>query len=589
MRMGKYKPIDFISKKAEDIPEDEFYLDLDLTDTQKTILDKILNKDESLKVSESIPKVLNVFAKLRGKEIEEITLREPQVPPVMMSLVNPRFFIGDKPGLGKTVMSAGSYALYGITEMKKKRKPKKVIVVTVTTHILGFQKEWESFGIDLLPLTNGTDSMRRTLRNANLDDYDGVIVNWDGLKINGFLEHYLQHHEDYGFIVFDETSKLLNPDTDLYKSVNLITNSYQGGIERAIFLNGSSFEKDLFDFYHQFNILKPKLIPSKKFLEDRYIKRGGKSQFVHDYVQYGGVQTIELVKRSLGEIEGYRNQDELRKRLKYYYIARSKSDYSDDLPEHNYVLHPIELTHKQREVLAEHFLISKVNSPETSSEELDENGNPVPSNSTGLKLTRQSSPKLNQLIEFADEVSEDRPIIYVFNTKAQETIKKELEKLGYKVAILSGKVTSTKKRNEIVEGFNNYEYDMLIFNIINAINLPTSNRILFYDIPTMPQTTNQIVGRIDRNNYEDKKFYDFFCYLDSPEMINLIKLSCFREYHSSKFTGQYVNIYGMLVAQLTKYIGNARMNEMQHIIDNMYETNKSFEEVTSLLENSLGI
>lgn len=565
--------VDVLATPEKEIPKEDFYLTGSLTFDEEVKLERLYKTP--MDKMERTASILTELAEMRGKKISPIVLRTPQILPVLLSYVNKRFFIGDKPGLGKTVMSAGSYALYCMQELKRERKPKKIIVVTVSSHIIGFQKEWESFGLDLLPLVNGTQNIRRTLKNNDLNDYDGVILNWSGLSTNGFLDFYLEHHDEFQYAVFDETTTLLNPKSMTYQVVDEIVNNFQNGIERVLFLNGSSFKKDLFDFYHQFNILEPKLIPSKKFLEDRYIIRGGRNHYVNEVVNIGGAVSSEVVRRKTGAIESYRNQEELKKRLKYYYIARSKSDYSDSLPEHNYVLHPIELSTTQREQLKESFNISVINSPSTS--------NP------NVKLTRSNSMKLDSIISFADEVSSDRPILYVYNRESQKVVVKELEKLGYKVGLLNGEITKSEERNKIVSDFNNKKYDMLVFNIINAINLPTSDRILFYDIPTMPETTTQIVGRIDRNNYEDKKFYDFFCYLDSPEMINLIKLSCFREYHSNKFTGQYVSIYGMLVAQLTRHIGDERMEEMQKVIDNMYESNQTFEEVTETLQNLVGI
>lgn len=569
--MYKNTPISQVEKVEKG--SKHYYLDKGLSEAQKTAIDKIL--EMPLTAKEVIANVININAQAKGLPLPGITLRNAQIDPVLLSYVNPRFFIGDKPGLGKTVMSAGSYAYYCIQERKKGREPKKVIVVTVSSHVIGFAKEWESFGIKLLPLTKASQGIRRAFKNNDISDYDGVIINWDSLKTNGFLEHYLRHSDLYGYGVFDETSRLLNPRSSIYKVVNNLVNNYQGGLERVIFLNGSSFEKDIFDFYHQFNILQPKLIPTKSFLEERYIIRKGRNIYVNDVVTRNGTQSVEVVSRKIGEIEGYINQEELRDRLKYYYIARSKRDYSDDLPEHSYVLHPVEPTLAQLKALDERFIISSINSPATSD--------------PSKKMTMGNSPKLQQIVAFADETSEDRPILYVYNREAQHTIKAELEKLGYKVGILNGGSGDALARNKIVTDFNNKKYDMLVFNIINAINLPTSSRILFYDIPMMPQTTNQIKGRIDRDNYTDKKFYDFFCYLYSPEMVNMVQLACFREYHSGKFTGQYENIYGMLVAQLARYVGNEAMDNIEKLVHKMYETNSDFDEITSEIRGVIGL
>lgn len=553
--------------------QDDYYLTRDLTEKQLKAMDMVLNNTFPNK--KSYATILNDVAKMRGKPNPNITLREAQIAPVLMSGFNPRFFIGDTPGLGKTVMSCACYAFYLKLCHHRKVEPKKVIVVTVSSHIIGFKKEWESFGIDLLPLTGGTANITRKLKKHNLDNYDGIIINWDGLKTDGFLKHYLQNHDLYDYAIFDETSKILNNTTQLYKNVDLIVNKYQKGIKHVILLNGSSFEKNLFDFYYQFSVLKPNLIPSKKFLEDRYIVRGGIPRIVQEFTSKDGVRTIEAVKRHTGNIESYRHQSELRDRLKYYYIARSKRDYSKDLPTHSYILHLVEPTSKQLSKLDERFVISQINSPTTSNPE--------------EKMTFANSPKFEQIINFADETSKDRPILYVYNKEAQYAICEELQKLGYRVEVLNGDIRSSEERNRIVTDFNEGNLDMLVFNVINAINLPTSERILFYDIPMIPQVTNQIKGRIDRDNYTDNKFYDFFCYLDSPEMINIIKLACFREYHSSQFTGQYENIYGMLVAQITKHIGDVRMEKLQNAIENMYNTNQTFEEVTATLHSILQI
>ena len=78
--------------------------------------------------------------------------------------------------------------------------------------------------------------------------------------------------------------------------------------------------------------------------------------------------------------------------------------------------------------------------------------------------------------------------------------------------------------------------------------------MIFYDVPTNPQLTYQIMGRIDRNNFKDSKSYHFLMYLKSPEMQNMIDLAYFREVHSGKFTGQYEDVYKKLIKQLYSYI-----------------------------------
>lgn len=557
---NKYDNLDNLLESDFKNNKRDYYLLSDLTDKQVETMDSIMNTPPEKKMA--IASLFEKSAALAGRPVnKEIKLRQAQIDPILMSYINPRFFIGDSPGLGKTVMSAGAYAYYRLQQIKNDLTYGKVLVVTDSIHVQKFAKEWKTFGINLLALSGGSAGIKSKLKKSDLTEYDGVILNWGSLSTNSFVEYWLESKREYTFGVFDETSKLLNEKSQTFKVTDAIVNGYEKGLERVIFLNGTSFEKVIYDFYYQFKILKPKLIPSKAFLDARYVIKTGKEVYMRDMSSTG---QFGVVKRRIGQIVDYKNQAELRDRLKYYFIARSKSDYSDDLPQHSYILHGVEMNKQQAKLSELRKHASVLNSPATSD----------PRNT----LTPKNSPKLKQLLDFLPTVDEDRPLIYVYNTEAQKTIKEEVEKLGYRVEILNGAINSERK-NKVLDMFNNKELDVLIFNITKAMNVPTSDRILFYDIPAMPQETTQIKARIDRNNYTDRKFYDFFCYLDSPEMINLVKLAYFREHHGNEFTGQVENVYGQLVQQLTTVYEVDCLDTVGQKFDWMYQNSKQFEDI----------
>lgn len=542
-----------------------------LSTKQIALLDKFSNcPDESFLFLQNI---LMDNAQAKGSLINPVRLRLAQLRPVAMSYANPRFFIGDKPGLGKTVMGAGCVALYQSQERKKGLPVKKVLVVTDTSHVKGFAREWASFGIPLMQLAGGKAAVQRALKNGSLDDYDGVIVNWDTLKTNTFIEFFARNHSAFGMSVFDETSRLLNPKSSIYKVTNLILNKYQGGIERAVFLNGSSFEKNVFDFYYQFEVLQPSLIPTKGFLEEHFIIREGRSGTYHDYDSRSYMQSKHMLLNT-GAIVDYRNQDVLREKLKYYYIARSKSDYAKDIPKHSYLLHLIEMTPAQQKISKFSKVVSKINSPATSNPNAD--------------VSRKALPKLDFLINHAVKTADDRPIIYAYNLEIQHTIANELRSLGYSVEIVNGE-QSPSERDEIISKFNNFQIDMLVFNIRKAINIPTSDRILIYDLPTMPQQTSQLMGRIDRDNYENSKFYDFLCYSDSVEMVNMVRLAYFRETQSSAFTGQLEDVYKTLQTQLEHLIDKDKLDEVQSILAQIDEGILEIMDVQNSLDKLLEV
>lgn len=563
--------LDAIDLELLDKSDESYYLKKDLNETQIKKIDAILNMPIENKMG-----IENVFIKsanIYNREHSNYKLYPAQIDPVLMAYINPRLFISDSPGLGKTIEAGGIYAYYRLQQLKNNLPVSKVIVVAETIHVLGFEKEWKNLGINLLPLHGGNAKIKKERSKFNSEDYDGIVINWDGLKTNEFVEFWLENYQQFNFGIFDETSCLRNPKSALFRATDNIVNKYQGGLERVVFLNGTPFEKDIYDYYYQFMILKPKLIPSKSWIDGRYVIKEGKEITLRETGLDG---SRRLVTRRTGEIVDYKNQEELKDRLKYYLIGRSKEDFSKSgsVPNHSYILHLSTLTREQKKILELNKNMSLINSPETSD--------------SSAVLTVKTSPKLKDLLEFIPKVDSDRPLIYVENTKSQETIVKELELMGYRVGLING-YCNVSEKDDIVTKFENRELDILVFNIKKSLSIKTSERIIFYDIPTMPQETLQISARIDRDNYDISKFYDFFCYAGSPEMVNIIQLAYFREQNSNKFTGKKVNIYQQLVNQLINHFGIEKMSEISSRIDTIYENNAEIKDVNKQVEDLLNI
>src|SRR5699024_7096105 len=110
----------------DDYKEDGYFLTSDLTEKQLSVLDKVIKSGN--KTMRTFNKRIVESAEYLGKESRDIILRNEQVRPMLMSLVTKRFFIGDEPGLGKTVMSAACYANYRYHMARKGRKIDKIIV-----------------------------------------------------------------------------------------------------------------------------------------------------------------------------------------------------------------------------------------------------------------------------------------------------------------------------------------------------------------------------------------------------------------------------------------------------------------------------
>lgn len=543
------------------IPKSEFYLTKGLTQDEINTINAIYQLSDEKR--SSISDILQLYAERNQQEPNDIVLRPPQTLPVLASYISKRFLIGDEPGLGKTVMSAACYAYYSLMSCENT----KVMIVTDTVHVVNMAKEWTDYGIKMLPLTGGSTKIEKQLETFDFNQYNGIVIGWSGLLTNSFLEFYMTHHQSFNYAVFDETSKLKTGKGLTYEITNALVNEYGGGIPRVLFLNGTPFESEIYDIKNQFDILVPKLIPSKKFLDDRYVvkqlaKQWRKDKFGRAYAQ------------NISTIIGYQNQEELAERLKYYFITRNKSDYANYIPKHQYNLHVIHLTSEHKEILNETKSIVPINSPKTTDPDKE--------------LTLEESPKLQKLLRVYQKNIKDRPIIYVWNTEAQKTLSEILNSLGIKTLVLNGMVSAEEKR-EILRQFNEKEIDCLVFNVQRAANIPTSNRIIFYDIPTMPSQTSQIKARIDRNNYSQEKHYDFLCYFESPEWLNLSRLGYFREDNANKFMGSKEQVYADLINQMNEYLEETQAKLIEKEYQKLEDPETEFKDIEDNLKQLLNI
>ena len=178
--------LDSIDLELLDKSDESYYLKKDLNETQIKKIDAILNMPIENKMG-----IENVFIKsanLYNREHSNYKLYPAQIDPVLMAYINPRLFISDSPGLGKTIEAGGIYAYYRLQQLKNNLPVSKVIVVAETIHVLGFEKEWKNLGINLLPLHGGNAKIKKERDKFNSEDYDGIVINWDGLKTNEFVE-----------------------------------------------------------------------------------------------------------------------------------------------------------------------------------------------------------------------------------------------------------------------------------------------------------------------------------------------------------------------------------------------------------------
>lgn len=131
-------------------------------------------------------------------------------------------------------------------------------------------------------------------------------------------------------------------------------------------------------------------------------------------------------------------------------------------------------------------------------------------------LLQEKDSKLNMVLEIIDEIKkrENEPnlkmIIFTEFKVTQKYIREELEKKGYKVAIINGDLSLDEKMSQ--KQYFSEEADFLISTDAGGegINLQFCSHMINYDLPWNPMKLEQRIGRIDRiGQKKDVKIFNF--------------------------------------------------------------------------------
>lgn len=184
-----------------------------------------------------------------------------QLEPVQRVLqqLRPRFLIADNVGLGKT-LEAGIL----VSELMRRGKGRRILVVTTKSMMLQFQKEfWTRFAIPLTRLDSaGIQRIRRELpANHNPFHYhDKTIISVDTLKRDTEYRHYLETAH-WDVIVIDEAHNVS------FKGNRTLSNRLAGLLstrsDALILLTATPHNGDRESFASLVRMLDPTVLPKK--------------------------------------------------------------------------------------------------------------------------------------------------------------------------------------------------------------------------------------------------------------------------------------------------------------------------------------
>ena len=285
-----------------------------------------------------------------------------------------------------------------------------------------------------------------------------IFIDW--------LQQYSQgeYGSPFDLLVVDESSILGNSTNNIYKSLLSLMKLFK----RVVFLNATPFESKLSIFYNQLNLLDSKLLPAKTKFDKEYV--------IYSYTG--------MFPKPTGK---YKNAENFRRLVQYRYFARTRRDKGAVMEDCTSKVLVSPLSKVQKELL-----------PTTQMPQLVYDcPNYLDSN---IEFNDDNVPKLKSLRQVLEEDFEDAGsiLIFVHYKEAQASLSEWLANMGYSNMILCGD-TKQVDRNNIIKGFKNEEFKVLITNVQKGLDFGNCNYCIFYSFDPNPSKMVQFEGRITRS------------------------------------------------------------------------------------------
>lgn len=148
--------------------------------------------------------------------------------------------------------------------------------------------------------------------------------------------------------------------------------------------------------------------------------------------------------------------------------------------------------------------------------------NQIDAKGQDLFIKTKGPGSINQaekLIEIINSHSPEKGIVYVNHSEVYKFILPYLLEKGIRVNFINGKVTSREKRNDIINDFKNGEYDVILTNIKESLDMD-SDYVVFYEFT---KHVKQFIGRAERGLNPKKMPIYFMFTKDTDEFDYFIR------------------------------------------------------------------
>lgn len=461
--------------------------------------------------------------------------------------------IADEMGLGKTIQAIGTAEL-----LRKEGLIGSVLVLCPTSLKYQWRSEIKKFTNAEVFVIEGSHLKRKEAYNRP-EPYKIISYNSaaNDIKILGSLQTDM--------LIMDEVQRLKNWNTQISRAARKIESDY------SVILSGTPLENKLDELYSIVEFVDNFRLAPYYLFKDKHI-----------------------ITDETGKVLGYKNLNDISKKLSDILIRRRKKDVKLQMPERSDKNLFIPMTNEQKDMHQEwqnqvrllvlkwrkmHFLsdkdrkrlllfLSQMHMVCDSSYILDQK-------------TRYDT-KVDECVNIiSDIISEEGEKVVVFSQWERMTrlIAKELEKKEIGFEYLHGGVPSEKRKN-LVDNFMN-EPSSRVFLSTDAgstgLNLQSAATIINIDLPWNPAVLEQRIGRIYRLGQQN-----------NIQVINLVTPYSIEEEMLGKLRFKTSMFEGVLDdGEDSVFITDDKFSKMMETVSGMVEENEETEKVKDADSNNV--
>lgn len=383
-----------------------------------------------------------------------------------------RAILADEMGLGKTVQSIAAAEM-----LRREQFVEQVLVLCPTTLKYQWKREIERFTGEKVVLVDGTPEQRRELLQA--------AVPYKVVSYNSIKEDLKELKSvDTDMVIMDEVQRLKNWNTQIARAVRRIHSNY------VLALTGTPLENRLEELYSIVELVDQFLLSPYYLFRDRY-----------------------LMLDETGRTVGYKNLQEVHKRLRPVMIRRRKADVAFQLPERIDKNLLVPMTAEQLELhnklkLQAARLVAKWHRMHYLSE-MDRRQLLLTLSQMRMACdslfvvdeTTRADTKVEEVMNILDECDETTKVVIFSQWERMiRLVGQELERMDIPYESLHGDIPA-KERDQRVDRFCKDARVRVFLSTDTGgvgLNLQAAHVVINLDVPWNPAVLEQRVGRVHR-------------------------------------------------------------------------------------------